>query len=269
MTSPQADPDPDRTPPLAVVTGASAGIGRELARVLAAEGFRLAVVARREERLRALAGELEGAHGVRVHPIPMDLTAQGAPAALRSRTLELAGVPEVVVNNAGIGTQGAFAETPLEDTLRLLRLNLVALTALTRRFLPDLLDRGRGRILNVASTAAFQPGPWMATYYAGKAYVLHLSEALDEELRGTGVGVTTLCPGPTRTEFQARAEMETSGIADPWWVMDAAVVARAGYRGMVAGRRIVIPGLVNKLTATSHRYLPRRLVARIAGRLNA
>lgn len=257
-------------PGTAVVTGASAGIGRELARALAAEGHDLVLVARSRERLEALAEELVEAHGVSARALPADLAEEGAPAAVARRVEAEEGRPvDTLVNNAGLGTYGPFADTPLEETLTVVRVNVTALTGLTRLFLPGLIERGRGRILNVASTAAFQPGPGMAVYYATKAYVLHFSEALATELRNTGVTVTCLCPGPTKTEFQARAEMEASGIARDAWLMDAADVARAGIRGMLRGKRLVLPGLVNKLGAFATRLAPRGAVARIVAAVQA
>lgn len=254
------------TPPgreRAVVTGATTGIGYELARLLAADGHDLTIVARSTQVLERVAGELAERHGVAVSPISMDLSLPGAASELFA---SLSGRPiEVLVNNAGFGTYGPFAETDLDATLGMIRLNVEALTHLTRLVLPGMMEEGRGRILNVASTAAFQPGPLMAVYYATKAYVLHFTEALAEELRNAPVTVTVLCPGPTSTAFQKRADMEDSGLMRYLGVMDAATVAEAGYRGMWRGRRIVIPGLMNRLTPLSVRLTPRTLVARMVG----
>lgn len=166
---------------------------------------------------------------------------------------------DVLVNNAGFGTYGAFAETDLGTELEMLQLNIATLTHLTKLFLEKMLAEGNGKILNVASTAAFQPGPLMAVYYASKAYVLSFSEALANELRGTGVSVTALCPGPTRTGFQRRAGMGASRLFD-WGVMDAPTVATIGYRGLMRERPLIIPGLKNKLLGFSVRLAPRRLV---------
>lgn len=257
-------------PGTAVVTGASAGIGRELARVLAAEGHDLVLIARSRDRLESLASELTADHGISARPLVADLRGDGAPEAVERAVGRESGRPvDTLVNSAGFGTFGPFAETPLEQSLDLVRLNVTALTALTGLFLPGMLERGRGRVLNVASTAAFQAGPGMAVYYATKAYVLHFSEAIAEELRGTGVTVTTLCPGPTRTEFQERAEMESSGLLRGWAMMDAASVARAGVRGTLRGKRIVVPGALNKLGLLAPRLLPRRLLTRVVGGIQA
>jgi len=171
---------------------------------------------------------------------------------------------DVLVNNAGYGTSGPFETTELRTELDLLQVNVVALTHLTKLLLPAMLAAKRGRILNVASTAAFQPGPFMAVYYASKAYVLSFSEALAEELSGTGVTVTTLCPGPVPTGFQARAGVDLKKVVRTPLVMDAAAVARAGYVGLMKGKRLVVPGLGNKLLVQSERFAPRRLVTKIA-----
>lgn len=251
--------------PLAVVTGASIGIGHELGRLLARDGHDLAIVARNEEKLQQVAEQLSGQHGVDVTWIAQDLAEPGAAADLHSK---LGGRPvEVLVNNAGFGTFGPFAETDVEQTVNMIRVHVETLTHLTRLILPEMLERRAGRILNVASTAAFQPGPLMAVYYATKAYVLHLSEALAEELKGTGVAVTVLAPGPTATEFQKRAEMESSGLMRRLGVMDAATVAEAGYKGMRRGRRLVIPGTMNRLGQMSVRLAPRRLVPGVVLRI--
>jgi short-subunit dehydrogenase len=191
--------------------------------------------------------------------------ADGVARALAERRLTI----DILVNNAGFGTLGAFVQGNPQEQLRMLQVNVVALTELTRRLLPGMIERRTGRILNVASTAAFQPGPFMAVYYASKAYVLSLSEALSEETSGTGVTVTCLCPGPTRTGFQERAHIENTRLLDVISVMSAADVARAGYEGMMAGRPLVIPGLMNKVGVQSLRLAPRRLTARLVKALHA
>lgn len=252
----------DAPPGTALVTGASVGIGRELARILAREGHDLVIVARDAERLDALADELRQRHGVSVRVIAKDLARPGAASALHRELAAAAVTLEVLVNNAGVGAAGAFAKTPLPRDLELMQLNMVALTELTKLVLGEMVERGRGRILNVASTAAFQPGPYMATYYASKAYVLSFSEALAAELEGKGVSVTALCPGPTRTEFQRRAGLHDSAFA-MMGMMDPGPVAEAGYRAMRAGRRLAIPGLRNRLGAFLVRLTPRALVTRI------
>jgi short-subunit dehydrogenase len=254
----------------ALVTGASGGIGRELARAFAAGGYDLVLVARSEGKLEELAGELRSRRGIGVRVLAKDLAEPGSPDEI-FQELEGAGVDvDVLVNNAGFATFGPFAETDLASELEEIQLNVVAPTHLTKRFLPWMLARRRGGVLNVASSAAFQPGPLMAVYYATKAYVLSFSEALAEELRGSGVTVTALCPGPTATGFQARAEMQGSGLfTGPLKVMDAAAVARAGYEGFRAGKRIVIPGLINKLGVQSVRISPRALTTRIVRAMQA
>ena len=248
------------------VTGASSGIGAELARVFAARGYATVLVARRRERLEALAAELAAKHGAATHVLPLDLQDSAAPAALidglAARGIEL----HTLVNNAGFGLRGAFAELPLEEQLGLVQLNVTALTHLSRLVLPGLLERRRGGILNLASTAAFQPGPGMAVYYASKAFVLSLSEALHEEARPHGVTVTALCPGPSETEFQERARMQVPG-ALRLALVDAAAVARAGVDGYEAGRAVVIPGAVNRFLALGVKFGPRALVRRTVSRM--
>jgi short-subunit dehydrogenase len=245
---------------LAVVTGASVGIGRELARILATHGHALALVARDASRLDQLASELTQSFGVTARAIPLDLTEPEAPETLMAELGGEGTEVEILINNAGFGMFGPFARTPLDATASMIQLNITALTCLTRLVLPGMVGRGRGRIMNVASTAAFQPGPLMSVYYASKAYVLHFSEALADELRDTGVTVTALCPGPTRTEFQSRAQMQDSGLLQGPLLMDAETVARIGYAGMIKGKRVVIPGLGNRLLALGPRIAPRRLV---------
>jgi len=246
----------------ALVTGASGGIGLELARLLAADRHDLVLVARSRDKLEALAAELGAQHGVAARVIARDLARREAPQEIFDE-LQAAGVGvDVLVNNAGVGTYGPFAETDLQSELDLLQINVVALTHLTKLFLPPMIARRRGYVMQVASTAAFQPGPLMAVYYASKAYVLHLSEALANELEGTGVVVSALCPGPTETGFVAAAGMGDSKLFDRG-AMDARAVAEAGYRGMLAGKIIVIPGFRNNLLARTVGLMPRRLVTRV------
>ncbi len=246
----------------ALVTGASGGIGEELARLFAADGHDLVLVARSRDKLARLAEELGARHGVRARVLPADLARPEAPREIFEE-LGRAGVPvDALVNNAGFGSYGPFAETDLGQELELLQVNVVALTHLTKLFLPGMLARRRGYVMNVASTAAFQPGPLMAVYYASKAYVLSFSEALSNECGGTGVRVSALCPGPTETGFVAAAGMGDSKLFDRA-VMDARTVAAEGYRGMLAGKAIVIPGLRNSLLARSIGFFPRNLVTKV------
>jgi short-subunit dehydrogenase len=252
---------------VALVTGASSGIGLEIARLLAADGKDLVIVARNRERLTQIAGELQSQHKASVNVLAADLSDPDAPASI-ARALGGIGLSvDVLVNNAGMGVYGPFLETDLARELEMIRVNLVALTELTKMFLPGMVRRGRGRILNVSSTAAFQPGPLMAVYYATKAYALSFSEALANEVRGTGVTVTALCPGPTLTDFQRRAGMEQTKLLRTPMVTDVKSVARAGYEGMKKGKTLVIPGPLNWLLVQGVRLLPRNLVTGAARRV--
>ncbi|MDX1576887.1 MAG: SDR family oxidoreductase [Gemmatimonadota bacterium] len=256
---------PSRSRPLAIVTGASAGIGVELARLAAADGYRPLLVARRRERLEGVARELDAAHGCGARVAAVDLTDRDGPG----RVLEAAGSEPIamLVNNAGFATFGPFAETEIERTTDLIDLNVTALTRLTHLVLGPMIEADAGYIMNVASTAAFMPGPGMATYYASKAYVLHFTEALAHELRGTGIRVSACCPGPTRTEFHDVADMTDSPLLDRLSWMSAEEVAERGYRGLLAGRPVVVTGGLNKLTTWAPRWLPRRWVTRLVGRI--
>jgi short-subunit dehydrogenase len=249
----------------ALITGASSGIGLELAKLFARDRYDLVLVARRREKLETLGKDLTTRHGIRCTAIAADLADPAAPGEI-ARELEAASVAvDVLVNNAGFGELGPFADTDLDTARRMIEVNVTALTVLTKLFLPGMLARRRGRILNVASTAGFAPGPLMAVYYATKAYVISLSEALTEELRGSGVSVTVLCPGPTMTEFQAVAHMESTRLFRlPGVVMDAAAVARAGYAGLMRGKRMVVPGLFNQVLPLVIRFSPRAMVVRVA-----
>lgn len=261
-------PASDDPRPLAIITGASAGIGVPLARLAAADGYRPVLVARRRARLEKLAEELRAEHGGDPSIVPLDLSSVDAP----ERLIEALGADapvEMLINNAGFATWGPFAETPLERTTAMLRVNIAALTRITRLILPGMLARRQGYILNVASTAAFQPGPDMAVYYASKAYVLSFSEALSEELRGSGIRVSALCPGPTRTEFHDVAEMSDSGLMETLWWMDADRVAEIGYKGLRAGRAVRVAGIINRVLALAPRFLPRGLTRRMVARIQA
>ncbi len=260
---------PDRK--TALITGASFGIGLELARIFAREGYNLVLVARSGDKLRLLAAELEKAHSTRSLILSVDLSEAGSAAYVVDQTIRANLAVDVLVNNAGFGQYGFFAESDLEECLRQIQLNVTTLTHLTRLYLPGMIERARTestpcRILNVASTAAFQAGPLMAVYYATKAYVLHFSEAIANELQGTGVTVTCLCPGPTATEFQERANI--TGIRlTTYGTMDARSVAEDGYRALMAGKPVVISGFKNWLVAQSVRFAPRRMVTAIARKL--
>jgi uncharacterized protein len=248
---------------IALVTGASGGIGLELARLFAGDGHDLVLVSRGGERLAEIARDLEDRFRVEVRAIPRDLSNPIAPLSLFDECGEI----DFLVNNAGFGHRGVFADEDPVLLSEMLQVNVAALTQLTRMFLPAMIERRSGRILNVASTAAFQPGPLMAVYYASKAYVLSFSEAIRDELDGSGVTVTTLCPGPTRTEFVDRAEMSRNRLSSSR-VMEPFDVAREGYAGMMAGRAVVIPGKVNRLGAAGAKAIPRSLAAGIARRIH-
>jgi len=251
--------------PVALVTGASSGIGYEIVKIFAREGYDVVVVARDVDRLEKLAEECRS-FGAGATVIAKDLSVLSSAQEIYD-TLQSSGIQvDVLVNNAGLGTHGSFISIPMDKDLHLLQVNIVALTQLTKLFLPGMVARGRGRILNVASLAAFQAGPLMATYFASKAYVLYLSEALAQEVAGTGVTVTAFCPGPVRTEFRARAGSEGKPtVGSP---MDAETAAWAAYRGMMRGKRIVIPGFKGKLSAAVVRFFPRSWVTWAAGKLN-
>jgi hypothetical protein len=253
----------------AVVTGASRGIGEELARLFAADGYTLVLVARGRDGLERVGSAATAEHGADFLSVPADLADPDAPEAI-FRAVRQAGLQvSALVNNAGFGLHGAFAAADekandLRRELDMIQVNVTALTHLTKLFLPEMLARRHGRVLNVASTAAFQPGPFMAVYYATKAYVLSFSEAVAMELKGTGVTVTTLCPGPTRTDFQEQAGMEATRLFRSPLAMDAPAVARAGYRAMQRGKRVVVSGAFNKVLAAGTRLVPRAVSARIA-----
>lgn len=251
----------------ALVTGASAGLGAEYAKLFAADKHDLVLVARRLDKLEELAATLRAAHGVTVRVIAADLTDAGAPQRLFD---ELAGAGvevEFLVNNAGFGTNGAFVELDPRREIDMLQVNVVALTHLTRLFLPGMVARKSGRVLNLGSTAGFQPGPFMAVYYASKSYVNLFSEALSVELEGTGVTVTVSCPGATATEFSAiagndRTKLFKRGVAD------APTVARQGYDAMMAGRAMIVHGLKNRLGVQAVRAAPRAVLRKLVAGFN-
>jgi len=254
--------------PVALVTGASSGIGAELAREAAKDGHDLVLVARRREPMQALAAELH-ATGAEITVIPADLGKPGAAAELMKVVEERRLVIDTLINNAGLGDTGPFDRENPEKISSMLQVNVVVLTELTRFILPKMVARKRGKIMLLSSTAAFQPGPEMAVYYATKSYVLSFGRAIGYELRGTGVTVTTLCPGPTTSEFTQVANMQ--GVAlfnSPMPVMTAAEVARQGYAALKAGRPLIITGLVNNIIAMSTRFTPTSMLLMIAGHLN-
>jgi uncharacterized protein len=255
--------------PIALVTGGSSGIGVDLARVLAREGHDLILVARREPELKAVAAELSTRYGADSTVITADLSTPDGPAKVFDEVTAAGLDVDVLVNNAGFADHGRFWETDPDTAQQMLMVNVVALTDLTRRFLPAMCARRRGHVLNVASTAGFQPGPFMAVYYASKAYVLSFTEALAEELRGTGVAATALCPGVVPTGFQDVAGLDDSSpmLHSPA-VKSPEYVAQAAYAAMAKGKPVVIPGGLNKLGVQSLRVAPRRVVATVIKRLH-
>ncbi|GGJ76215.1 SDR family NAD(P)-dependent oxidoreductase [Deinococcus aquiradiocola] len=266
MTQTSTTP-PGPTRPTALITGASGGIGEAIARQLAARHTHLILVARNESRLQTLATELQDRHGVHAHVIAQDLTAPHATDALweqvQTRNLQV----DFLVNNAGFADYGEFHTLDRARQLDMIQVNVTVLTDLTHRFLPGMVQRSRGRVLNIASTAAFMPGPLMAVYYATKAYVLSFSEALNEELRGTGVHVTAACPGPVATGFQAAAQMEGSRLiatdAGQRAIMTPDTVAAEAVDAMLHGQSVRVIGLMNRVQAFLPRLVPRALLPRI------
>lgn len=251
----------------ALITGASAGLGSEFARLFAADKHDLLLVARRRDRLDALAAELSAAHGVKVHVLSADLMDPTAPGAILDEVSRLGLEVEFLVNNAGFGTNGNFWELDAERERGMVEVNITALVVLTRALLPAMVQRGRGRVLNIGSTAGFQPGPFMAGDYASKAFVNSFTEALAFELRGTGVTATVSCPGATATEFAAIAGNDKTRLFKAG-AMTAAEVAASAYRAMHAGRPMVVHGAINRLSAWSSGLSPRAAVIAIAAALN-
>jgi short-subunit dehydrogenase len=249
-----------------LITGASSGIGRELAKIYAENGDELVLCARRRNNLEELAAEIEKAHGTKALVMPSDLVDPEAPAAIESALRERGTQVDVLVNNAGVTNLERFVDADEQRLANLVQLNVASLSALIRLFLPAMIERGYGRILNVASLAAFQPVPSMALYGASKAFVLSLTEALSEELRGTGVTVTALCPGLTDTEMVSGAvDRKDLDLLPSFMLMDAKTVARAGFRACETGKVIEVPGVVNEWTANWVRFQPRWMVRMMGG----
>ena len=244
-----------------LITGASTGIGYELAKLFAKAGDRLILVARSTDKLNRLAEEVKREHNATVKVITKDLSNPHAPWEIYSELQNEGITVDILVNNAGFGVWGFFKDTELARELEMLQLNIVSLTHLTKLFLKGMLERKRGKIMNVASTAAFQPGPLMAVYYASKAYVLSFSEAISNELKGTGVTVSCLCPGHTETEFQSTAKIGRIRIVRAG-IMDAQSVAKIGYDGLMKDRSLVIAGFQNNFFAFLSKIMPRQIVIR-------
>jgi short-subunit dehydrogenase len=250
----------------ALITGASSGLGREFAKLCAADGFRVVLASRRVDRLRSLAAELGSGYSVEARVLEADLSDPAGPDRIfeQLRDTEV----DVLINNAGFGLRGPFAETDWTAEERMIAVNLAAPAHLTKKFLPGMLRRRSGRILNVASTAGFVPGPLMAIYYATKAFLVSFSHAIANEVKGSGVTVTVLCPGPTRTEFETAAGIQDSRLFQGR-VMAAETVAQAGYQGMMAGKAEVIAGARNRWMIRGTRLAPRSMLAQMVRGLNA
>lgn len=245
-----------------LITGATRGIGYELSRLFAADGYRLVLVARDYARLEEVAKEMKRDFGAESMILGKDLSIAGAPGEIFHQLSRESVSVDVLVNNAGAGVYGHFIDQDWAAVKMMLDLNMIALTHLTRIFLPGMVKRGAGRILNVASTAAFQPGPLMACYFASKAYVLFFTEAVRREVKGSGVTVCAFCPGPTATEFQKRTGIEhiREGMIG---MMSAARAARAGYQGLMKRKGLVVPGLANRILAFAVRFTPRTFAVRV------
>ncbi|HEV7298624.1 MAG TPA: SDR family oxidoreductase [Tepidisphaeraceae bacterium] len=257
----------DRRDSFALVTGASSGIGRDLARLLAADGYSLVLVARNEAALELIAAALRQS-GVTVRVIVKDLSDPASAPDLVAELTDRGIAIDILINNAGFGTHGPFADADVSQQMAMIQVNIATLTHLTRLLLPGMIKSGRGRIMNVASVAGFLPGPLMAVYYASKAYVLSFSEALSSELRHKGITVTAVCPGPTGTDFFNRANVRNSKLTTIS-MMSSERVAKIGYDAMMAGRRLSVTGLNNRLLTVATRLLPRALVLKAAKRVNS
>jgi short-subunit dehydrogenase len=250
----------------ALVTGASGGIGLELAKIFARKKYNLVLTARSRDKLEDLAGKLKKDYDADSRVIVKDLAKADSTQELFDEIHKDGIAIEILVNNAGFGKLSSFSRSDLANTLQMIQLNITTLTHLTRLFLPSMLERKSGRILNVASMAAFQPGPYMAIYYASKAYVLSFSEALSEELSGSGVTVTALCPGPTKTGFQARAGIKNSRLIQSLGFMESNMVAEAGYRALMHGKRVAVPGILNKVGVVATSIFPHSITMKIIKR---
>lgn len=250
----------------ALITGASSGIGEKFALELARRHHDLVLVARRQERLNAVAAKTKELGSSRAEIISIDLARPGAPFELKAKLSAASIEVDYLINNAGFGTTGRFDRLPLEREIEEIELNVSALVALTRLFLPSMIERGRGTIINVASTAAFQPIPYMATYAATKAFVLSFTEAVSVEARATGVRIMALCPGPVRTEFQAVAKNENA-LMPSFAYLEPESVVREALAAAERGSRVRINGVMNRAGAVAARLFPRALVTSIAGRI--
>ena len=244
-----------------LITGASSGIGLELARIFASKSYDLFLVARNEQSLASLAAEIKREHPVAIHILAKDLSIPNAAQEVFEVTKQSNIQIDILINNAGAGLNGKFTDNSLQDELDIIQLNIVSLAALSHLYGADMAKRKAGHILNVASTAAFQPGPLMSNYYASKAYVLMLSEGLRSELKESGVVVTTLCPGPTKTEFFNRAGMGSTSLANAPHMLTAKQVAIIGYKAVLHGKGVTVAGIINNIMVFSTRLAPRALLS--------
>ena len=249
--------------PTALITGASGGIGLELARIHASKGDHLVLVARSADKLSALKKDLEAAQKITVHNIAKDLSQPGAAQEVFDETKAAGITVDYLINNAGFGDFGFFHERDWNKQQQMINLNITALTHLTHLYLKEMITRRSGRIMNVASTAAFQPGPTMAVYYATKAYVLHFSEAVNNEVKDKGITVTALCPGATESGFQEAAAMQESRLVKGRKLPTSKEVAQYGYKAMMAGKPVAVHGLLNSIMAGSVRFMPRNWVVAV------
>lgn len=253
----------------ALITGASSGIGFELSRIFAKNGYDLVLVSQNEDNLNKAVSKLrEQNRSIQITPLPMDLSQPVSPQEIYNFVKGKSIQVDVLVNNAGIQVYGNFHETNLEENIHLMQVNMFASTKLTRLFLDDMVKRGDGKILNLASTGAFQPCPLNAVYCASKAFVLHFSEGIAEELRDSGVTVTALCPGATRTNFAKRAKIEDTRIFSGS-LMEPSKVAEIGYSALMKGKAVVVAGMVNKLMVESIRFSPRSMVTKLGKQIMA
>lgn len=247
----------------ALVTGATSGIGLEIALNFARDGINLILVARTEEKLSEIREKIEKEHGVKVLVLAKDLTREEAPDEIHAEVEKRGIRVDYLINNAGFGSFGRLKDTDYEKEKDLVKLNVLSLLQMNKLFIPAMVERSFGYVMNVASLAAFMPGPVMANYYASKAYVLSLSEAMHEELKGEGVKVSALCPGPVRTRFQERAQMKKTDTAKTF-MMEAKKVADAGYLGLWRGKAVVVPGTLEKMVPVLTKLMPRGLVRKAA-----
>ncbi|RIW38898.1 SDR family oxidoreductase [Bacillus salacetis] len=246
-----------------IITGASSGLGAEFAKQFAKRKFDIVLTARSENKLKELAQQLESSYGIKAYTVPLDLSQSGSAMKLYETVASLGVTADILINNAGFGLFGEFEETEMQKELDMIEVNITALTELTKYFGKDMVSRKSGKILNVASTAAFQPGPLMAVYYATKAYVLSLSEALANEWEGNGVKVAALCPGATETGFSSTAELSQSKLFQSGVMKADEVVEQAVNSLLETNKTVIIPGFKNKMLASSVRFMPRKMVPSI------